>query len=51
VVLPEVEKLKPVVSKQVLQAMKQAGIRGEKKFLQQLHAKRSIEIVSFSKEF
>jgi hypothetical protein len=28
-----------------LEEMKQAGIRGEKKYLQEYHAKRSIEIV------
>ena len=44
-VIPEVEKLKPVVSKQVLEQMKKEGIRGEKQFLQETHAKRCIELV------
>jgi mitochondrial inner membrane protein COX18 len=51
VVLPEIDKLKPTVSKQVLQEMKEAGIRGEKKYLQEYHAKRSIEIVGSPKDF
>ena len=44
-VIPEVERLKPVVSKQVLEQMKKEGIRGEKQFLQETHAKRCIELV------
>ncbi|KAF9464462.1 60Kd inner membrane protein-domain-containing protein [Collybia nuda] len=45
-VLPEIEKLKPIVSKRVLEDMKKEGIRGEKKFLQEFHAKRSIELLT-----
>ncbi|RDB22844.1 Mitochondrial inner membrane protein COX18 [Hypsizygus marmoreus] len=45
-VLPEIERLKPIVSKEVLEQMKKDGIRGEKKFLQETHAKRCIEILT-----
>ncbi|KAF8897626.1 60Kd inner membrane protein-domain-containing protein [Infundibulicybe gibba] len=51
VVLPEIEKQKPIVSKQVLEEMKKEGIRGEKPYLQEFHAKRSIErLTAYRKE-
>ncbi|KAF8076492.1 60Kd inner membrane protein-domain-containing protein [Lyophyllum atratum] len=44
--LPELERMKPVVSKQVLEEMKSKGIRGDKVYLQEVHKKRSIEVLS-----
>ena len=44
-VIPEVEKLKPVIGKQVFEQMKKEGIRGEKEFLRETHAKRCTELV------
>ncbi|KAF5387706.1 hypothetical protein D9615_000491 [Tricholomella constricta] len=44
--LPELERLKPVVSKQVLEEMKSKGVRGDKTYLQDVHKKRSIEVLS-----
>lgn len=45
-ILPEINKLKPAVSKQVLAEMKQAGIRGDRRYLQDFHARRSIQILT-----
>ena len=47
VVMPEIEKLKPLIAKRVFEEMKKAGMRGDKKALQKYHAEKSIEIVCF----
>ncbi|KAF8621590.1 hypothetical protein AX15_007615 [Amanita polypyramis BW_CC] len=46
VVLPQVEELKPIVSKQVLEDMKREGVRGSKEILQQIHTQRSITLLT-----
>ncbi|KAF8745929.1 hypothetical protein AX14_004233 [Amanita brunnescens Koide BX004] len=46
VVLPQVEKLKPVVSKQVLEDMKRERIRGDKEILRKIHTERSIALLT-----
>ncbi|KAK2466279.1 hypothetical protein APHAL10511_001921 [Amanita phalloides] len=46
VVLPQVEKLKPIMSKQILEEMKRDGIRGNKETLQKTHTKRSIALLT-----
>ncbi|PFH52805.1 hypothetical protein AMATHDRAFT_1848 [Amanita thiersii Skay4041] len=46
VVLPEVERLKPVVAKQVLEEMRKDGIRGSKEDLQQIHTQRSVALLT-----
>lgn len=43
--IPELERMKPIVSKQVLEEMKSKRIRGDKTYLQEIHKKRSIEVV------
>lgn len=45
--MPEIEKLKPLISKRVFEDMKKAGMRGDKKALQKYHAEKSIEVVCF----
>ena len=45
IVLPEIEKLKPLVSKRVLEEMKTSKIRGDKKYLQKYHADKCIQLV------
>ncbi|KAG6857090.1 hypothetical protein H0H87_009651 [Tephrocybe sp. NHM501043] len=44
--LPELERMKPLVSKQVLEGMKSQGIRGDKEYLKRYHAERSIEALT-----
>ncbi|GLB33903.1 putative 60Kd inner membrane protein [Lyophyllum shimeji] len=44
--IPELERMKPIVSKQVLEEMKSKGIHGDKTYLQEVHKKRSIEVLS-----
>ncbi|CAA7259849.1 unnamed protein product [Cyclocybe aegerita] len=46
IVMPEVEKLKPFVSKRVLEEMKARGMRGDKKTLQEYHSKKCIELLT-----
>jgi len=45
VVLPEIESLKPAVSKRVFDEMRAAQMRGSKKELNMFHAKKCISIV------
>ncbi|KAG5648980.1 hypothetical protein DXG03_000329 [Asterophora parasitica] len=44
--LPALERMKPIVSKQVLEEMKSKGIRGDKAYLQGIHQKRSVEVLT-----
>ncbi|KAM6495804.1 Membrane insertase OXA1/ALB3/YidC [Amanita muscaria] len=46
VVIPQVEKLKPLVSRQVLEDMKKEGIRGDKETLQRIHTQRSVALLT-----
>ncbi|KAF8663382.1 hypothetical protein AX16_000957 [Volvariella volvacea WC 439] len=46
VVVPQIEQLKPVVAKRVLEEMKKAGIRGEKESLRKIHAEKCREILT-----
>ncbi|KAH9482736.1 hypothetical protein JR316_0004836 [Psilocybe cubensis] len=46
IVIPEVEKLKPLVSKRVLEEMKAAGIRGDKKALQKMHSEKCVQVLT-----
>ena len=43
--MPEVEKLKPLVAKSVLEQMKAAGMRGDKKALQAYHTEKCVQVV------
>jgi mitochondrial inner membrane protein COX18 len=43
--MPEIEQLKPLVSKRVFEQMKTSKIRGDKKYLQKYHADKCIELV------
>ena len=45
IVLPKIEKLKPLVSKRVFEEMKKSNIRGDKKYLQKYHADKCIQLV------
>ncbi|KAG5639282.1 hypothetical protein H0H81_004943 [Sphagnurus paluster] len=45
VALPELQRIKPLVSKQVLEEMKSQKIRGDKAYLTEVHKKRSIEVL------
>ena len=38
--MPEVSRMKPIVAKEVFEEMKRAGIRGDKEYLKQYHARR-----------
>ncbi|TFK43448.1 60Kd inner membrane protein-domain-containing protein [Crucibulum laeve] len=49
-VMPEIEKLKPAVSKRVFEEMKKSGMRGDKKFLQEFHAKKSLELLKIRQQ-
>lgn len=40
VVMPEVGRMKPIVAKEVFEEMKRTGIRGDKEYLKQYHARR-----------
>ncbi|KAG5342533.1 hypothetical protein C0989_000661 [Termitomyces sp. Mn162] len=44
--LPELEKMKPLVSKNVFEVMKSKGMRGSKEYLQNYHRERSIEALT-----
>ncbi|KAG6873756.1 hypothetical protein C0995_011575 [Termitomyces sp. Mi166 len=44
--LPELEKMKPIVSKQVFEVMKSKGVRGDKEYLKKYHKERSIEALT-----
>ncbi|KAF9008982.1 60Kd inner membrane protein-domain-containing protein [Cyathus striatus] len=44
-VMPEMEKLKPVAAKRVLEEMKKQGVRGDKQYLQDVHKKMTIELL------
>ncbi|KAF8974472.1 60Kd inner membrane protein-domain-containing protein [Flammula alnicola] len=46
IVIPEMQKLKPLVAKRVFEEMKSAGIRGDKKFLQKYHTEKSIQVLT-----
>ncbi|KAJ3500756.1 hypothetical protein NLJ89_g9648 [Agrocybe chaxingu] len=46
IVMPEIEKLKPFISKRVLDEMKARGMRGDKKTLQEHHSKKCIELLT-----
>ncbi|KAG6911184.1 hypothetical protein DXG01_003051 [Tephrocybe rancida] len=48
--LPELEKMKPHVSKQVFEIMKSKGIRGDKEYLKKYHKERSIEALTKIRE-
>ncbi|TFK75819.1 hypothetical protein BDN72DRAFT_891695 [Pluteus cervinus] len=50
VVMPKIEELKPLVTKQVFEAMQKERIKGDKAFLQETHAKRSMEILDKKRE-
>ena len=45
IVMPEIENLKPLVSKRVFEEMKTSNIRGDKKYLQKYHADKCIQLV------
>ena len=45
IVMPEIEKLKPLVSKRVFEEMKTSNIRGDKMSLQKYHADKCIQLV------
>jgi hypothetical protein len=45
IVMPEIESLKPIVAKRVLEEMKAAGVRGSKQDLQTMHSERTVKIV------
>jgi hypothetical protein len=45
--MPELENLKPVITKRVFDEMKVSGLRGSKQDLQKMHRDRTVEIVSF----
>ena len=45
IVMPELEQYKPIVSKRVFEEMKSAGIRGDKKYLQDYHKDKCVHIV------
>ena len=47
IVMPEIENLKPLVSKRVFEEMKTSNIRGDKKYLQKYHANKCVELVCF----
>jgi len=51
VVVPEIEKLKPLVAKQIFEQMKAAGIRGEKENLKKLHSEQVVKVVRFKQLF
>ncbi|KAG6866439.1 hypothetical protein C0991_003957 [Blastosporella zonata] len=44
--LPELEKMKPLVSKQVFEGMKSQGVRGDKEYLKKYHMERSLEALT-----
>jgi len=46
IVTPEIEKLKPLVSKRVFEEMKTSDIRGDKKSLQKYHAEKCIQLLT-----
>jgi mitochondrial inner membrane protein COX18 len=45
IVIPQIKKLKPLVSKRVLEEMKKSNIRGDKKYLQKYHDDKCIQLV------
>jgi len=45
--MPELEKIRPLVAKRIFEDMKKAGMRGDKKALQQYHTEKSVEVVCF----
>lgn len=45
IVIPKIEKLKPLVSKRVFEEMKTSNIRGGKKYLHKYHADKCIQLV------
>jgi len=45
--MPELENLKPVITKRVFDEMKASGLRGSKQDLQKMHRDRTVRIVSF----
>ena len=47
IVLPEIAKLKPHVSKRVLKEMTTSNIRGDKKYLRKYHHDKCIQLVCF----
>lgn len=50
-VLPEIERSKPIVAKQVFEGMKKARIRGDKEYLKEVHMKKTLEVVSPSQTY
>ena len=51
IVMPEIKRLKPLVSKRVFENMKTSNIRGDKKFLIEYHAKTCSQLVCFLVKF
>ena len=45
IVLPKIKKLKPLLSKRILEEMKKSNIRGEKKYLQKYHDHKCFQLV------
>jgi mitochondrial inner membrane protein COX18 len=51
IVLPKIEKLKPFVSKRVLEEMKKSKIRGNKKYLRKYHDDKCTQLVCLLLKF
>lgn len=45
IVIPRIEKLKPIVSSRVFEEMKRSNIRGNKKYLQKYHDDKCVQLV------
>ncbi|KAF8165260.1 60Kd inner membrane protein-domain-containing protein [Crassisporium funariophilum] len=46
IVMPEIEKSKPLVAKLVFEQMKSSGVRGDKQFLQKFHNEKCVELLT-----
>ena len=45
IVMPKIKKLKPLLSKRILEEMKKSNIRGDKKYLQKYHDQKCFQLV------